>query len=204
MRMLGWLLVAYAAAGSLLLVGALLIGGPLVGRVERLAASATGSMASAANAAGSAADAFDGFDASLSQARASTTDAAAISRDTARTLQSLSDAMSLSILGSQPLLPLADEFATSARQLEEMGGNLDGIGEALGANQEDVASLGDELRELARQLDQLQVAVDGEVQRQEGGTAPPLGLLFYGFVAWQLLAVAAAGATGAVLLRRAG
>lgn len=200
MRMLGWLLICYAAAGALLLVATLAVGGPLMTRAEQLAGSATGSMGSAASAARAAADAFDGFDDSLTRAQASTTDAAAISRDTSRTLQSLADAMSLSIFGNQPLLPLADEFATSAGQLLEMGDNLEGIGQALAANQADVEALAVELRALADELNELRDTVERE--GDEGGTSPPLSWLLYGFAAWQLLAVAAAAVGGGILLRR--
>lgn len=200
MRMLGWLLACYAVAGALLAIVTLVVGGPLMTRAESLAGSATGSMQSAADSAEAAADAFVGFDASLDQAQRSTTDAAAISRDTAGTLRSLADAMAISIFGNQPLLPLADEFATSADQLEQMGGNLEGIGRALTANQDDVAVLARELRTLADQLRELRDAVGREQSERRAG--PPLSWLLYGFVAWQLLAVAAAGVGGWLLLRR--
>jgi methyl-accepting chemotaxis protein len=200
MRMLGWLLICYAAAGALLLVATLAVGGPLMTRAEQLAGSATGSMGSAATAARAAADAFDGFDASLTQAQASTADAAAISRDTSRTLRSLADAMSLSIFGNQPLLPLADEFATSAGQLQQMGDNLEGIGQALAANQADVAALAVELRVLADELNELRGTVEREGDERD--STPSLRWLLYGFAAWQLLAVAAAAVAGGILLRR--
>jgi len=83
-----------------------------------------------------------------------------------------------------------------------MGGNLAGIGEALTANQEDVAALAVELRTMADQLRELRDAVGRE--QSQRGTAPPLSWLLYGFVAWQLLAVAAAGVGGWLLLRRPG
>lgn len=202
MRMLGWLLILYAAAGALLLVATLAVGGPLMTRAEQLAGSATGSMGSAANAAEAAADAFDGFDASLTQARGSTTDAATISRATSRTLRSLAEAMAISIFGNQPLLSLADEFTASADQLEQMGDNLEGIGQALTSNQEDVAALAVELRTMADELNDLREAVDRE--GSERGTAPPLSWLLYGFAAWQFLAVAAAAVAGGLILRRTG
>lgn len=199
--MLGWLLASYAVVGALLAILSLAVGGPLMTRAEQLAGSATGSMQSAADAAEAAADAFDGFDASLDEAERSTAEAATISRDTAGTLRSLSDAMAISIFGNQPLLPLADEFARSADQLDQMGANLDAIGQALTTNQEDVASLAVELRSLADQLGKLRGAVD---QEQAGSaSAPPLRLLLFGFVAWQLLTVTAAGVGAWLVLRGA-
>jgi hypothetical protein len=200
MRMLGWLLLLYAAAGAVLMVAAIAIGGPLVGRLDRLSTSAAGSMDAAANAAEAAAEAFTGFDASLTEARQSADEAAALSRDASDTLQGLSDAMGISILGSQPLLSLADEFATSARQLLQMGDNLEGIGEALTTNQDDVASVGRQLRSLADELN----ALRGAVAAEHSGARPPLSWLFYGFVAWQMLPIGAAAIGGLVALRRSG
>lgn len=200
MRMLGWLLLLYAAVGAVLVVAALAIGGPLLGRLDRLAGTAVGSMDAAAKAADAAADAFTGFDSSLAQARRSTDEAALLSREASGTLQSLSDAMGLSILGAQPLLPLADEFATSARQLQAMGANLEGIGEALTTNRGDIDRVGGELRTLANELQLLR----GRVAIEQGGARPPLSWLFYGFVAWQTLPIGAAAVGGLVALRRAG
>ena len=197
--MLGWLLIGYAAVGAVLLMAAIIVGGPVVSRLEGMAGSATGSVRSAAAAAEAAADAFDGFDESLSEARSSTADAAAISRETAVTLQGLSDAMSISVFGSQPLLPLADEFARSADQLDQMGTNLDGIGQALVTNKDDVVALAARLRNLSVQLNSWSEAVADP--KADADPTPPLTLLFYGFVAWQLLAVLASGAAGTILLR---
>src|SRR4051812_40067583 len=107
MRLLAWLLIAYALLGMVLLLVAALVGGPLIARVDRLASSATGSMDAAAAAAASAADSFDRFDDSLADAQSSTEQAATLSRSAADTLDSLSDTMSISVLGNQPFLPLA-------------------------------------------------------------------------------------------------
>jgi hypothetical protein len=198
MRMLGWLLLLYAAAGAVLMVAALAIGGPLFGRLDRLTSSAAGTMDAAAEAAVTAADAFTGFDASLVEARRSADEAAGLSRDASGTLQALSDAMGISILGSQPLLPLADEFATSSRQLQQMGDTLEGIGSALTINQDDVARVGVELRTLAGELNLLR----GRVASEQSGSRPPLSWLFYGFLAWQTLPIAAAAVGGLMALRR--
>jgi hypothetical protein len=198
MRMLGWLLLIYAILGAGLVLASIAIGGPVVVRVDRLASSATGSMDAAANAADAAADAFTGFDTSLAEARRSTEEAAVLSRDASGTLQSLSEAMSLSVLGSQPLLPLADDFATSADQLRRMGDNLEGIGTALTTNQDQIADVGVELRLLADQLASLR----GGVVAERAGAGPPLSWLFYGLLAWQLLPICAAAVGARILLRR--
>lgn len=64
-------------------------------------------------------------------------------------------AMQLSILGAQPLLPLADEFTASAEQAEQLGGRLDAIGGSLGDTRADVAIIGVELETLSRELESL-------------------------------------------------
>lgn len=197
MRMLGWLLAAYAAIGLVLVVAAFLVGGPLVSRLDRLSTAATTTMAAAAEAADAAADAFGGFDASLGEARRSASDAASLSRETSATLDALAAAMSLSIFGTQPLLPLADQFSASAQQLRQMGDNLDQIGEALVANQSDIARVGVRMRTLADRLGSFQARLGSE--RLTGDL--PLGWLFYGFVLWQLLPIVAAGIGAAWLLR---
>jgi hypothetical protein len=177
-RTLGWLLIAYSLLGVVLLVLALVVGGPMVARADGLTSSAAGSMDAAAEAASAAADSFTGFDSSLAQAKASTDQAASLSRDAAGTLASLADAMSLNVLGAQPLLPLADDFRTTSDQMRQMGDNLEGIGAALTANREDVAAVGSQLAELAEQLD----ALRGGIGREQAGAGPPLSWLFYGFL----------------------
>ncbi|HEX2142101.1 MAG TPA: hypothetical protein VHK28_07520 [Candidatus Limnocylindria bacterium] len=196
--MLGWLLLAYAAIGALLVAVALAIGGPLVARVERLTSSATETISAATDAAQSAADSFQGFDSSLEQARSSAGEAASLSRDTAITLDGLAQAMTISIFGAQPLEPLAGRFETSASQLRQMGDSLDEIGEALGTNREDVSEVGLELQDLAVELRRLQ----GRISAEQRSTDLPLSWLYYGFLLWQLLPIAAAAVGGGILLRR--
>jgi len=199
MRLLAWLLIAYAVLGILLVIAALVIGAPLVARVDRLTAAATGSMDAAAGAASSAASSFDGFDASLADAQRSTQQAATLSRSSATTLDALADAMSINVLGSQPFLPLAANFRTTAGQLRDLGDGMGGIGQALADNRADMADVGVQLHELASELD----ALRGHVAAERGGAAPPLSWLFYGFLAWQLLPILAAGIGGRLLLGRA-
>ena len=193
MRILAWLLAAYAVLGAALMVAALLVGGPLVSRLDRITTSALDTMAAATEATRVAADAFDGFDVSITEARASTDDAAGLSRETAVTLDALSAAMGISILGAQPLLPLADQFERSAGQMRQLGDNLEAIGEALDGNREDVARVGTQMRTLANRLETLERRITDE----RLGAGIPLSWLFYGFLAWQVLPIlaAAVGAT---------
>ena len=197
MRTLGWLLVVYAALGLLLLVAAVAVGLPMVGRVQRIADSASGSIQAAATSAQAASDALAGFDDSLTQAQASASDAATLSRDAAQTLDGLSAAMSVSILGTQPLVGLADDFAASADQLVQLSDSLEQIGQAMVTSQGDVDQVAVELQVLTDQLTELAGATEAEL----AGANPPLSWLFVGFLAWQAVQVVAAGLAGLLLLR---
>jgi hypothetical protein len=181
-------------------VVALVIGGPLMARVDRLTSAASGSMDAAAEAAGAAATSFTGIDASLTQAQRSTDRAANLSRDAARTMDSLANAMAINVLGTQPLLPLADDFRTTGGQLRDMADSLGGIGQALSTNKADVSAVGVQLDRLAQELDELR----GGIGQERAGASPPLSWLFYGFLAWQLLPIAASAVAGRLLLARAG
>lgn len=198
MRTLAWLLLAYAGVGVVLVVLALVVGGPLMARADRLASSASGSLDSAAAAAGAAAGSIGGFGDSLTRARSSTEQASRLTDDAARTMDSLADAMGVNLLGTQPLLPMADGFRTTAGQLRDLGGSLGGIGQALGTNQTDLSAVGDQLDRLATELADLR----GGIGREQAGASPPLSWLFYGFLAWQLLPIAAAAVGGRWLLAR--
>jgi hypothetical protein len=197
-RTLGWLLVVYAAFGLVLLIAALAVGLPMMGRVERIAASATGSIEAAAGSAQAAAEALAGFDDSLTRSQQAAANAAALSRNAAGTLEGLAEAMNVSILGTQPLVELADDFADSADRLLELGDSLEQIGEAMGTSQQDVDRLAAELQGLSDELAQLAGVTEAEL----AGGDPPLSWLFLGFLAWQGVQVVAAGLAGFLLLRR--
>ena len=199
MRTLGWLLIVYAAVGLMLLVAALAVGLPMVGRFERISDSASGSIQAAARSAQAASDALAGFDDGLTQARDGASDAATLSRNAARTLDGLADAMGISILGTQPLVGLADDFAASADQLVDLGDSLEQIGQAMGTSQGDVDQVADELQGLTDQLTELAGATAAEM----AGADPPLSLLFMGFLLWHGVQVVAAGLGGMLLLRDA-
>lgn len=197
MRILAWLLAAYAVIGVVMVIAASVIGGPLVARVDRLATQAQDTMSAATDAARTAAEAVDGFDTSVGQAHASASDAAALSRETAGTLDALAVAMGLSVLGNQPLLPLADQFERSAEQMRQLGDNLDGMGQALTSNREDIRTVGAEMAVLADELAEL----EGRIGSERAAGPLPLSWLFYGFLLWQLLPIAAAAVGAAWLFR---
>jgi hypothetical protein len=194
-RPLAWALIVYGILGIALLVGGALYGLEMAGRVERLATAADGTLATAARSIRAAADSFASVDDSLSESEASADGAAALAREASGTLDSLSIAMRISVLGAQPLLPLADEFATSADQAAELAETLDSVGASLGGTRTDVAIIGVELDTLSRELE----ALRGSGEADAG--SPPLRLFVALLLGWLAIPAIAALLIGLVLLR---
>lgn len=195
-RALAWTLVLYGAAGLALAVTGAAVGLDLTTRVERLAVDADGTLAAAAGATRAAADAFENVDASLSDAEESATAASALSRDASGTLRSLALAMEVSLLGSQPLLPLAEEFATSADQADDLAETLASVGGSLGDTRTDVVVVGTELGVLADRLEGLRGTGDDDA------APPPLRLFVMLLLVWLVLPAIAALVTGLAMLRQ--
>ena len=195
-RALGWALLAYGITGlALVVVGA--IGGlEMAGRVEDLAVQADTTLAAAERATHATADSFSGVDDSLAEGEASTDAAAVLARDASLTLDSLANAMSLSILGTRPLEPLAADFAASADQASALADTLEGVGDSLAATREDMALIGSELDQLADELGALRGASSTD------GAAPPIRLFVMMVLAWLALQAVGALIGGMALLRR--
>jgi hypothetical protein len=196
-RILGRVLVAYGVLGLLVIAGAVAIGGPAIGRVEGMISSAVSSMSSASRVAATTADAFDGFGQSMEQARSSASDAASLSREAAATSADLADAMSISIFGARPLIGLADDFSATSQQLQGLAVDLDAIGLALTASDDDLARVERRLRSLAADLSELRDRIGAQADQP----AISIGLLFYGFLLWQAIPVVASLAAGVMLVR---
>lgn len=194
-RPLAWALIVYGLLGIALLVSGALYGLEMAGRVERLATAADGTLAAAARSIRAAADSFASVDDSLSESEASAAGAAVLAREASGTLDSLSFAMRISVLGSQPLLPLADEFATSADQAAELAEMLDAVGASLGGTRTDVAIIGVELDTLSRELE----ALRGSSETDAG--SPSLRLFVALLLGWLAIPAIAALLIGLVLLR---
>jgi len=196
-RALGWALLAYGITGlALVVVGA--IGGlEMAGRVEDLAVQADTTLAAAERATQATADSFTGVDDSLAEGEASTVAAAVLARDASLTLDSLANAMSLSILGTRPLEPLAADFAASADQASALADTLEDVGDSLAATREDMALIGSELDQLAVELGALRGASSTD------GAAPPIRLFVMMVLAWLALQAVGALIGGMALLRRA-
>ena len=181
-RLLGWALILYGVAGLALVIGGAGVGLEVASRIERLAAAADGTLTAASSSTRAAADAFGNVDASLAESQASAEGGADLARDASDTLASLASTMELRILGTQPLLPLAGDFATSAEQASALADTLDRVGASLEGTREDVSGIGDELLELGLQLDSLRA----ETGAGDGG-APPVRLLVLLLLAWLLV-----------------
>lgn len=195
-RALGWSLLAYGITGlALVVVGA--IGGlEMAGRVEDLAVQADTTLAAAERATQATADSFTGVDDSLAEGEASTDAAAVLARDASLTLDSLANAMSISILGTRPLQPLAADFAASADQASALADTLEGVGDSLADTREDMTLIGSELDQLAVELGALRGASSTD------GAAPPIRLFVMMVLAWLALQAVGALIGGLALLRR--
>lgn len=195
-RALGWALLAYGIAGvTLVVVGA--IGGlEMASRVENLALRADSTLAAAQRATQATADSFTGVDESLRTGEISADDAATLARDASATLRSLSLAMSLNILGTQPLQPLAADFAASADQAVALADTLDGVSTSLADTRADMTGIGAKLDQLAVELGALRDASSTE------DSAPSIRLFVMMVLVWLALQALGALIGGFALLRR--
>lgn len=197
LRIAGWSLVAYGLAGLTLLVLAVVIGTGPVASAEELLASLDGTLQAAADTARSSSTALLSVDAGMEQAQAGTRDASALVGNAATTSGQLADAMSLSILGTQPLIGLADDFRTIAAQLSSLGTTLSTVGDALATSTSDLATVRADVDRLA-----------GEVELARDQTGPGSGfgagslrLAYLALLAWLVLPAIGALALGIGLLR---
>lgn len=194
-RAAGWLLVTYGLLGFVLVASGALVGLDAAGRFERLANDANAAITSASAATDAAADSFTDIDASLAESHASADAAAALAREASGTLAALASAMSLSVFGAQPLLPLAGEFTTSAEQAADLAETLDAVGGSLGDTRADVARIAPQLELLSDELDALGTGSD------RGAGTPPLRVFVIVLLAWLLLQAVGSLLGGLALVR---
>jgi hypothetical protein len=198
-RLLGWMLATYGLLGVVLVGTALLALGPLVTRASVAADSAGDSLAAAATALDHSATAFDGFGHSLGDARTSAAHASQLLRDASATSAQLADAMSVNILGTQPLLPIAQSFRRNTDELRGVSEDLVTMSEAIGRNSRDVGAVRDDLVALRDRVSGL--ARDAAATRDGPRVEPALRVLVYGLAIWLGALATAAFVAGAVLLR---
>lgn len=194
-RALGWALIAYGIAGMALVVVGALGGLEMADRIENLALRADSTLAAAQRATEATATSFTGVDESLGEGETSADAAAVLAREASATLRSLSLAMTISILGTQPLRPLAADFADSADQASALADTLDGMGASLSNTRADMSAIGSQLDQLATELQALRDASGTE------GTAPPVRLFVTILLVWLGLQALGALIGGLALLR---
>jgi hypothetical protein len=119
-----------------------------------------------------------------------------LAREASATLRSLSLAMTISILGTQPLRPLAADFADSADQAAALAETLDTMGASLSDTRADMIRIGVRLDQLAVELDALRDASSTD------GSAPPVRLFVSIILVWLALQALGAIIGGLALLRR--
>jgi hypothetical protein len=195
-RALGWASIAYGIAGMVLVVVGAIGGLEMADRIENLALRADSTLAAAQRATEATADSFTGVDESLGEGEASADAAAVLAREASATLRSLSLAMTISILGTQPLRPLAADFADSADQAAALAETLDAMGASLSDTRADMISIGARLDQLAVELDALREASSTD------GSAPPVRLFVSIVLVWLALQALGAIIGGLALLRR--
>jgi hypothetical protein len=200
MRVLGVALILYGAFGLLLAGAGSVVGIGMATRVEQVTTDVEGSLQAAASTVQRASTSFQGFERSLVEADAAARNAASVARDSSATMASLGGAMSITIFGAQPLLPLARDFERGAEQLTVLAGDLDRLAGALVANRDDVREIRADLAVLGERLDQLSGSVPGDAVATAQG--PPLRLLVIGLVLWVAIQAAGAIVCGVLILRR--
>lgn len=194
-RAVGWGLVAYGSVGMALLVIGALGGLGMAAQLEELAVRADSTLASAERAAGATATSFAGVDDTLEEAQASAAGAAALARNAAGTLDGLSVAMSINILGAQPLRPLAARFSESADQAAALAETLDAVADSFSDARADMTRIAVELDVLADELGALRVS-------SGAGEPPPIRLFVTMVIAWLALQAVGAVVAGLAIMRR--
>lgn len=145
-----------------------------------------------------------GVDDSLANAQAATDRAATISTSLASSMFGLRDAMSITILGTQPLQGLAAGFDTSGQQLSALATDLATISSSLNTNRGAVETTSASLGKLAVSLAELRVLVrDSPDVEISTASLDAIRLAVYAICGW--LAVLALGCVvGGLYLFRLG
>jgi hypothetical protein len=188
-RRVGLALVAYGAAGLLILAILVTAALPMTTTLDNLSRSA----AEVSDTLAATRDAFDGFNTSLLEAQRSAERAAAAARSSARAASGLADGMTVSIFGVQPLVSLSANFRQQSDDLTALAATLDQLGLSLARDAVDVRAIRAEVAMLHSR-----VSAIGTSEATSPWLVPALALLF----AWLAIVPVAALLFGASLLRR--
>lgn len=193
------MLAIYGLLGLVLVTAVLLAVGPLLTRASVAADSAGDSLAAAATALDHTATAFTGFGHSLDDAKTSSAHASQLLRDASNTSAQLADAMSINILGSQPLLSISQSFRRTTDELRGVSEDVSTMSDAIGRNSSDVTAVRDDLKVLRDRV--MQLARDAAASKDGPRVEPALSVIVYGLAIWLGLLATASFVAGAVLLR---
>lgn len=198
-RLMGFALFANGLLGLALVGVALGALGPLLTRASVAADSAGDSLAAAAQALDRTSTAFDGFSKSLADARTSSAHASQLLNDASATSAQLADGMSISFLGAQPFLPIAQSFRRNTDELRGVSADLSTLSEAIGHNSRDVVTVRDSIRVLRDRVQRL--ATDAAATPDGRRVGPELAVLAYGLTLWLGVLALLSLAAGIILLR---
>jgi hypothetical protein len=148
-------LVAYGLLGIVLIVVSLVIGGSALGRAERLTGSLSSTLTAAATTARSSTTALGNLRGGVAQSSTAADDAGSLVDQASNTSSQLAAAMSLSIFGTQPLLPMAANFNELSTQLQSLSTDLDSISSALDTSGTDLDRLRGDMERLTVRLEEL-------------------------------------------------
>lgn len=184
-------LIAYGASGLLVLAALAMALGPALAVADDFARTSR----EASVAMSASVRALDGFATSLRDARGSTSRAGRAVRQAASVASDLADRMSISILGAQPLLSVAEGFRRMRDELDAVAAELSQLTTALARNEVDVGTL----RSSAAVIrDRLGTLADSD--RPVAGVG--VVTLAYALLLWLSLLPIASIAAGLSLLRR--
>ncbi len=194
LRLLGTILVAYGALGIVLFIGVAYAIERPIDEAGRLTVSIEGqrgalleSLEQAALTIDEAAAGIRGMDSSLARAGEATDRASQLSLGVAASMYELRNAMTIQILGTQPLIGLAAGFDQSGQQLELLAEDMATIGEALEANRDDADAVAVSLGELSESVDTLTRAVrDGPALEVSSDALDGMRHGIYAVIAWML------------------
>jgi hypothetical protein len=198
-RLMGLALIANGVLGLALVGVALGALGPLLARASVAADSAGDSLAATALALDQTSTSFDGFSKSLNDAKSSSAHASQLLNDASTTSAQLADAMSISVFGAQPFLPMAQSFRRNTDELRGVSADLSTLSEAIGHNANDVVAVRDSVRVLRDRVQQL--ARDAAASPDGRRVGPELNVVAYGLTLWLGMLALLSLIAGVLLLR---
>jgi hypothetical protein len=141
------------------------------------------------------------MDESLISARAATDRSSQIALNVSASMLQLRDAMSISVLGTQPLIGLASGFDQTGTQLQQLSSDLTTIGASLAANSADVVTTAADLEELAGTVSTLRDAVEtGPAVGISADALDSFRLALFAVAGWLLLFAIGCVVVGAYLI----